>query len=86
MPCICSFDGISIYMYYNDHMPPHFHAIYGQYEAIIAINTLAVDRGALPLAKLKLVRQWAKLHTDELMRNWELARQMVTLNPIAPLE
>ncbi len=52
MPCICSFDGISIYMYYNDHMPPHFHAIYGQHEAIIVISTLAVDRGALPLSTL----------------------------------
>ncbi len=86
MPCICDFDGIMIYMYYNDHMPPHFHAFYGEYEAIILINTLTVDRGEFPNTKLKLVRKWAKLRKKELMENWELARQKVALYPIAPLE
>lgn len=86
MPCICKFDGIFIYMYYNDHMPPHFHAIYGGDEAIILINTLAVEKGSLPAAKLKLVRKWARIQSDELMKDWELARQMVTLKQIAPLE
>jgi len=86
MPCICKFDGIFIYMYYNDHMPPHFHAICGGDEAIILIKTLAVERGKLPAAKLKLVRKWARMHNDALTRDWELARQMVTLEQIAPLE
>jgi hypothetical protein len=86
MPCICDFDGIMIYMYYNDHMPPHFHAFYGEYEAIILISTLTVDRGEFPNIKLKLVRKWAKLRKKELMENWELARQKVALYPIAPLE
>ncbi|HYU72320.1 MAG TPA: DUF4160 domain-containing protein [Ktedonobacteraceae bacterium] len=86
MPCICDFDGIMIYMYYNDHMPPHFHAFYGEYEAIILISTLTVDRGEFPITKLKLVHKWAKLRKKELMENWELARQKVALNPIAPLE
>ncbi len=85
MPCICDFDGIMIYMYYNDHMPPHFHAFYGEYEAIILISTLTVDRGEFPITKLKLVHKWAKLRKKELMENWELARQKVALNPIAPL-
>lgn len=85
MPCICDFDGITIYMYYNDHMPPHFHAFYGEYEAIILISTLTVDRGEFPNAKLKLVRKWAKSRTQELMEDWELARKRVALKQIAPL-
>ena len=85
MPCICNFEGIYIYMHYNDHMPPHFHAFYGEHEVIILISTLTVDRGEFPNAKLKLVRKWAKLHTVELMQDWDLARRSVALNPIDPL-
>ncbi len=52
---------------------------------IILISTLTVDRGEFPNAKLKLVRKWAKLHTVELMQDWDLARRSVALNPIDPL-
>ena len=34
MPRVSEFFGIAIYMYYNDHMPPHFHAEYAEHEAI----------------------------------------------------
>ena len=34
MPSICTFYGIVIYMYYNDHNPPHFHAEYAEFEAV----------------------------------------------------
>jgi len=52
MPCICNFEGIYIYMYYNDHMPPHFHAFYGEHEVIILISTLTVERGSSPTQSL----------------------------------
>ena len=42
MPTISAFFGILIRMYFNDHPPPHFHAIYGEYEAVIAIESLRV--------------------------------------------
>jgi hypothetical protein len=42
MPESCRFYGIIIRMYYDDHNPPHFHAFYGDDEAWININTLAV--------------------------------------------
>ncbi|MDW8327745.1 MAG: DUF4160 domain-containing protein [Anaerolineales bacterium] len=48
MPCICQFFGISIYMYYNDHLPAHFHAEYGEHEAVYVIETLETLRGELP--------------------------------------
>ncbi len=48
MPCMSQFFGVSIYIYFNDHDPPHFHATYAEHEATILIETLAVQYGALP--------------------------------------
>ncbi len=48
MPEICRFYGIIIKMFFDDHYPPHFHAIYGEYEALIDIGALAVISGKLP--------------------------------------
>ena len=48
MPRISAFYGIAIYMYYRDHAPPHFHAIYGEYEATVAIETAELLEGQLP--------------------------------------
>jgi hypothetical protein len=35
MPTLSSFYGIKITMNYNDHNPPHIHAEYQDYEAVI---------------------------------------------------
>ncbi|MAT97013.1 MAG: transcriptional regulator [Anaerolineaceae bacterium] len=86
MPQISRFFGIIIYMYFNDHSPPHFHAEYGEYEAVYAIETLETLRGSLPRRAHGMVVEWATFHRDELRKNWELARQMQTLNGIEPLE
>ena len=48
MPRICYFLGISIYMYWSDHLPPHFHAIYNDYGALVDIETGKVFLGKLP--------------------------------------
>ncbi|MBK9234313.1 MAG: DUF4160 domain-containing protein [Anaerolineae bacterium] len=45
MPQISQFFGISIYMYYDEHNPPHFHAIYGKNEGQIGISPLALMGG-----------------------------------------
>lgn len=85
MPEISSFFGIKITMYWNDHLPPHFHAIYGDEEAIVDIRRAVVLRGRLPPSKLKLVLAWAVIHEEELMRNWERASKGLPLEPIEPL-
>jgi hypothetical protein len=87
MPRISQFYGIVIYMYYRDHAPPHFHfhAIYGQDEATIAIDTATVLDGKLPRRALGLVTDWATAHRDELRRNWDLARAGQPLLAIDPL-
>ena len=86
MPQISRFFGIIIYMYFNDHAPPHFHAEYGEHEAVYTIETLEMLRGQLPRRAHGMVVEWASLHRGELRRNWELAREMLPLNSIEPLE
>lgn len=48
MPEISRFLGIVIQMYRDEHPPPHFHAIYGEFSAQISIRPLALIRGRLP--------------------------------------
>ena len=52
---ITRFFGIIIYIYYNDHPPPHFHAVYGNYSVLITIDDLSVFAGFLPPRALGLV-------------------------------
>ena len=59
MPTISMFYGILIQMFWNDHAPPHFHALYGEFEALIDIRTLEVLEGQLPRRALALVLEWA---------------------------
>lgn len=69
MPCISLFFGIAVYMYFNDHPPPHFHAEYGGSEALFEIETLRVIKGKLPRRAHNMVIEWADLHRVELMEN-----------------
>ena len=72
-------------MFYNDHAPPHFHARYGEFEATIVIETLAVLEGQLPSRALKLVSEWAEQHREELRADWELCRANTPPAKIEPL-
>jgi len=72
-------------MYFDDHNPPHFHAIYGELEAIININTLGIIWGELTPRALGLVMEWASLHHDELLPIWEQAKNLKPLDKIDPL-
>jgi len=74
MPTVSWFYGISIRMFFNDHAPPHFHAIHDAHEAVVEITTGEVLRGQLPRQATRLVQEWALLHRDELMENWNRAR------------
>ena len=74
MPTIAWFYGIAIRMYVRDHPPPHFHAIYGEYEAFIAIETGEVIEGRLPKTAGRLVKEWTLARRDQLRENWRRAR------------
>ena len=72
-------------MFYRDHNPPHFHAIYGDYEALIDIQKNEIISGTLPPRVLGLVVEWTALHQDELMINWERSKNKEELLKIEPL-
>lgn len=86
MPEISRFFGIVIKMFFDDHNPPHFHAEYADSVALIGIRTLAVFSGRLPPRAMGLVIEWATLHQQELLADWERAQAQQDLRPIAPLE
>lgn len=86
MPIICMFYGIKINIHYLDHVPPHFHAYYGEYECSVDIETLKKINGEMPNKQLKMIFEWAALHQKELMQNWYLSRERQGLLVIEPLK
>lgn len=85
MPEISRFYGIIVYMFYNEHQPPHFHAKYGEFEAVVGIDNFSILKGSLPPRALGLVMEWAAHYQEELRQDWERALQHETLQKIAPL-
>lgn len=85
MPTLSRFLGIIITMYWNDHLPPHFHAKYGDYEITVEIES-GVVAGKFPRRALRHVLEWHELHQAELREAWEMCREQKVPNPIAPLE
>lgn len=85
MPEISRFFGIIIYMNWREHPPMHFHAVYGDFEALITFDG-KVYAGDLPRRALSLVREWLALHRDELVEDWALALTKKPLKSIDPLE
>jgi hypothetical protein len=71
MPTIATFLGVSIKLYPNDHLPPHFHAFHGEDEAMIAIGPVAVLAGRLTPARLKDVLAWTQRHQQDLLDRWQ---------------
>ncbi len=86
MPIISQFYGIIIRMFYNDHAPPHFHAMYGEYELLIAISPISILEGKAPGRVRSMVLEWAALHQTELLDNWERCRQAKSPSSVEPLE
>jgi hypothetical protein len=86
MPRLSEFYGMAIYMYFADHNPAHFHAIYAEHEALVQIDDGSILRGGLPKTAARLVEQWRTLHQDELLADWELAQEPTSLNPIELLQ
>jgi hypothetical protein len=86
MPIISRFFGIVIRMFFQEHAPPHFHAEYAEHRASIDIRTLSVIDGKLPRRAQELVLDWAELHREELLKDWDLCQQHHQPSDIAPLE
>jgi hypothetical protein len=86
VPTLSRFFGIVIRMHFDEHAPPHFHALYGEFEAALRIEPLTVMEGHLPPRALEMVVEWGRLHAGALLENWEQAQARLPLDPIPPLD
>ena len=86
MPTISIFYVIVIQMFWNEHAPPHFHAKYAEFKATIDIQSLQLIKGTLPRRALELVLDWAELHQQELLKNWDLCQVDEKPEDITPLK
>jgi hypothetical protein len=88
MPTISLFYGIVIRMYFFDdspHKTPHFHAYYGDDEAVFSIQDGEIITGKIPNRKVKLVQAWAEIHQEDLLADWKLAVEGQDVQKIEPL-
>ena len=85
MPEISRFLGIVIRMFASEHNPPHFHAIYNEFEAQFSIDPLDIIKGKLPSRIHGIVVEWASIHQKELLQNWNNLRDRQPTKKIKPL-
>lgn len=81
MPEVTRFYGIVIKLFFGDHPPPHFHAVYGEYNALFNIETLEMIEGDLPPRAMKMVVEWATREQSELMKMWN-SQEFYKLPPL----
>ena len=86
MPEICRFNGITITIYYNDHLPAHFHARHSDGAAKVSIESLEVLAGSLTGRRRKRVLEWARLRQEELREAWRRAQIHQEPGAIAPTQ
>ncbi len=85
MPEISRFYGITIYMLFREHNPPHFHAKYQGYEVSITIDD-GIVKGEMPKRALNLIFDWLEIHREELMQNWNTIQDTGEFLKIDPLK
>ena len=73
-------------MFYGDHPPPHFHAVYQGEQVQVDINTLEVVGGRMSRRALAMVLEWAALRRAELQQAWAQASANQEPSKIPPLE
>ena len=86
MPTICTFFGILIQMYFNDHEPPHFHAIYAGDKYIVGISPIGIRKGQPSPRVRSMLLEWTAIHQTDLLANWERVRADIDPVPVEPLE
>ena len=86
MPELSRFYGIRITIYFDDHPPSHFHAEYGEYEAVFSIKDGEMIQGKLPKIAKKLVKKWYKLQQDKILETWEHIQNDELFDKVPPLD
>ncbi|HAT50489.1 MAG: DUF4160 domain-containing protein [Nitrospirae bacterium] len=75
------FLGIVVFMYFNEHNPPHVHIRYNEFRAVMDIHSFNILDGHLPARVRGLAEEWMELHQAELLSMWESKE----FHKIAPL-
>ena len=70
---------VSIRVYANDHLPPHFHASTPDHEVLIIIETLTIYSGRLRRKDLRAALQWASDNRAAITVEWN------RINPRFPI-
>ena len=86
MPVVSVFLGITVRMYFGDHPPPHIHASYQGFEALLDVRTANLIAGDMPRRPLDLVREWIELRRTDILKNWKRAEALEPLERIAGLD
>lgn len=86
MPYVSMFFGIIIRMFHNEHNPPHFHAEYQGQKGIFDFEGSLVKGRVNSTTACRLIKEWAKLHQQELNDNWDKASHGLQIDKIAPLD
>ena len=86
MPELSRFYGIRITIYFDDHPPEHFHAEYGEYEAVFSIKDGEMIQGKLPKTAKKLVKKWYELQQDKILEAWEHIQNDELFDKVPPLD
>lgn len=86
VPIVASFFGIVIRMYYQDHVPAHFHAEYRGDQGSFSLSGDPIFGEIRSRTARRLIREWADAHRLELEQNWRSSREGRSITPIEPLE
>lgn len=86
MAFISEFFGIIIRMFYTEHPPPHFHALYQGQRGRFDFDGNLLKGNICSQTARKLIQEWAVLHKAELEENWNYVQQGSALQKIAPLD
>ncbi len=76
-------EAVKLFMYENDHAPPHFSCAVAEYHAVIDVETLTEVRGQIPRPKLRAVLAWARPRRVQLLDAWNLTQAHLPVGPSA---
>jgi len=85
MPEVSRFFGIVVRMFFDEHPPPHFHADYAEFTAVIGIQPIEVLQTSLPSRALSMVLEWAARNQRGLQDNWERLSSGQSVERLPPL-
>jgi hypothetical protein len=86
MAAISMFYGLIVYLYQYDNIRHHIHVKYQGEWAVFSILDGEIIEGKLKSEKIKLVQAWILIHKEDLLADWELAKEGQPIFKIEPLK